>query len=1269
MEVVNTIVGKMLEPMIELLFTSTRRQIGYVFHYKHNIKNFEDEVENLRACLKKVQDDVEMARDNGMVVEEDVSKWLEKVERSLITFEEEKKLLQDRQNLCCLDVCSRHQLGREGKKKTLDVTGLKDEGKFERLAHSPRLTDIWNVSSTNFEQFESRNSVFNEIMEAMKDSGSYKIGIYGMPGVGKTTMVEEVGKQAEKGLFDEVAMAVFSQTPDLRKIQVKLADCLNLTLTKESEEGSAGELRNRLKNGRKILVILDDVWDDQTTLKKIGIPDDIDNSKGCKILLTSRRLEVCRRMGFEKNFEIGLLSKPEAWKLFKRTVGDYIEADREMLSVAGKVCRECGCLPLAILAIGAALKGEKGKHMWDDAHEQLRNSQGYKIEGVPEKLYSNIEWSYDYLKQTDLQLCFLHCCLFSEDTEISIDDLVKYGVGTGFLRGLDTMKKKRDRAKTLVSILKKSNLLLEGKDENFVKLHDVIRDVAILIASKDPNVFLVKDAVNVWPENDDYRCCMAISLRTSHDVGQLPYQLVCRELRTLVLGCNTTDGLELELPSSFFELMEKLEILDLYRINLLQSSLSNLVNLRMLRLRKCKLVDLSFLKNFKKLEILRIDDYYVEPGVIMRGYDDYDFKHKLMVDEVGQLHHLRSLDLRKCNCQMAETFQSGVLSHLSGLEELYLPLRFEKRVNKGNVSIAELHCLSSLNSLHILHIWIPEHIILLPSFQSLTTFHIWIGFPDWMDEYRCNREYTETKILGLKNVPWKVEYNVLMKNVEVLYLLNSEGAKKVLHHIDREWFLELKSLVVEKWVDMEHHLLGKPHGPCPLGSFGKLSELEVGKCGSIKYLFSPSTASGLSNLQKLIIKNCEMLEEIVGGDEEVVDKLIFHQLKVMRLDSLSNLRSIYSNTKKISTSECNTSTIEQALFNEKVTFPVLEILIIEKLSSITAIWDKQLLPIQEAENSFEHLQQLHVEDCEKIERIVAFRIGQGEEADTSHEIAMFTKLKILSLKKLPSLKSFCQSHGSKKEETSEQGISQLQALFFNRKVVIVAVDLVTFPMLEELRLSDGSLFEHIWTAQIPASSSSKLRVLQVAQNRKLVKFPPNLLQRFEAVEELTLFECWSLEAVVAFNREGLNAIVRQGFLVFNNLTTLRVHSCKSLKYLFSLSIATTGLTQLRRLTIMYCDSIEEIVRNEEGGAEDGRDKIVILFPRLEDLGLKRLPNLRSFCEPNNIAFQLPSLNHISVHNCDQIGTTSGGTSFFGHHLHKTLEQTSQRSFVLRTAKR
>ncbi|KAA8529933.1 hypothetical protein F0562_034463 [Nyssa sinensis] len=117
------------------------------------------------------------------------------------------------------------------------------------------------------ERFESRALVFQDIVKALRDDEIYMVGIYGAGGVGKTRMAEEIGKQAAQDkLFDEVAMASVSQDLDVRKIQGLLADCLNLKLDLETEIGRAGQLCNRLKNGRQIIVIIDDVWN-QINLK------------------------------------------------------------------------------------------------------------------------------------------------------------------------------------------------------------------------------------------------------------------------------------------------------------------------------------------------------------------------------------------------------------------------------------------------------------------------------------------------------------------------------------------------------------------------------------------------------------------------------------------------------------------------------------------------------------------------------------------------------------------------------------------------------------------------------------------------------------------------------------------------------------------------------------------------------------------------------------------------------------------------------------------
>ena len=69
-------------------------------------------------------------------------------------------------------------------------------------------------------------------------------------------------------------------------------------------------------------------------------------------------------------------------------------------------------------------------------------------------------------------------------------------MGLGLFRATNTMEEVRNRIEALVDNLKASNLLLETGRIRFVRLHDVVRTVAIIIASKEHHVFPIQ-----WTKN------------------------------------------------------------------------------------------------------------------------------------------------------------------------------------------------------------------------------------------------------------------------------------------------------------------------------------------------------------------------------------------------------------------------------------------------------------------------------------------------------------------------------------------------------------------------------------------------------------------------------------------------------------------------------------------------------------------------------------------------------------------------------------------------
>ncbi|XP_028126230.1 disease resistance protein At4g27190-like [Camellia sinensis] len=844
--------------------------------YKKKLKSLEVEIKNLEEQRKQIEEKVDEAITGGEEVDDRVSKWLAKVQKRVQELKDDNTINENMKcfKFSCPDYISRYRMSKEAENKIVEVKNLSESGNFITVAHTKPPPQELQIppSSANYANFESRKLVFNNIMEALQDSNVKMIGVYGTGGVGKTTMVEEIGRQVKNGLFDEVVVAVVSQDANVSNIQGQLADRLNLELKGETEVGKANKLWNRLNNGKKNLIILDDMWQ-ELKLNTIGIP--ITNGNNCcKVVITSRIRGVLEKMNVDRYVPMQVLLEKEAWALFKTKVGHSVDSP-ELHDIADLVCKECGGLPVAILAVGATLKDKK-KYVWEDVLDQLNDSMLKNIVGIDPKVYASLKLSYDRLESNDAKSCFLLCCFFPEDVEISIEVLARHCIARSLLgKNTNTLIKASRRVLTVVDGLKDACLLLEGKHENFVKMHDVIRDVALSIAKDDGKEILVKHGVKDWPEKETCESCSAISLRFNNTL-ELPNDLACPQLHSLTILLKWDINALLNVPDRFFSGMEKLTILELNRICMLPLlSLANLVNLRMLWLEDCELGDIAILKDLNyNLEILSLRGSNIE----------------VLPSEIGQLTRLRLLDVR--DCEKLTEIPQGVISNLSRLEELYILDEVGHRKERSKVNLDELGKLTQLTTLQI-HI---PNVMLLPKdfcFENLIRFKIVMGKEfDFSGTYDFFRTYSKSCILA--GVSLMDKLIVLLMRAEQLHLQKIEGLQEVLH--DRG---------------------------APSGFFNNLIELTVRDC-RLKYLFSLSCARAFPRLQRLRIFDCEMMEAIVGIEEEkdedeLSNQVInFSQLEYLSLGNLPKLISFYPKVEKVSTSEGNSSTQAQFLFNEKV---------------------------------------------------------------------------------------------------------------------------------------------------------------------------------------------------------------------------------------------------------------------------------------------------------------------------------------------------------------
>ncbi|XP_039173425.1 probable disease resistance protein At4g27220 [Eucalyptus grandis] len=1013
-----------------------KRQFRYVMSSNTYAQDLRKEVSKLEYDTERIHNVTEEARNNLRIVYSRVTEWLNSAAKALKEAEDLLGDFEKASKSCCYgtlpDPKYRYQFSRKAKDKKEDIQRLAREcsefkdlsssnpapgnivaptparGEGKDVVQSTTTMDSTSSASMTIKLrddgvFKSRASMIQDIMDALADDRCSVVGVHGMGGVGKSTLLADAKERIrETNSFHWVAKADVSQNPDIKGIQGEIADALGLSdiKDKESVSGRAELLQSRLdyeeKEKKKVLIILDNLWKG-LDLKSVGIPCGHDNKViGCKLLLTSRFRHVLRgEMCCDRDFFLDGLQEEEAKKLFERIVGDKVHVD-EFKPLVAEALHKCAGLPFLIVNLAKRLK-HAGLPEWKNALKQIRLS---KNEGLGEMINNMLQLSYDHLKDAEKSLLAL--CVACGTSKPSLEYLVRYSVGWGLFQE-DNMEEARDSLRSLIRTLQASSFLLEDGDDYGFKIHDLVHEFVASVASRDHPLLVLKDqdkSITELPK-DKLKSCGSICFPYT-DMKKLPQELDCPELQIFLLFTNNRS---IEVPDSLFNSMRKLMVLNLTGIHLTCSPLpfQFLKNLHTLCLDNCSLDNVSILGELKRLQILSF----------------VNSKIQRLPEEIGQLVELRLLDLNYCsNLQIIEP---GVLRNLVKLEELYMKNSFDQwnvmeQTPPTNANMIELNDMKYLKTLHI-SILNPS---VLPGdleVEKLTKYKIEMGDVSWwvkegsrililkwdpisdILQKGCIQSIfgkTENLILdGLNRIEQSICALSQKDFLELkrLQVMNIPSIHYILQSPSHIYFKTLESLFLENLINLEKICTNNISSK----SFSALKVVRVECCHKMEVLFPLSSMRELPQLKKIEIVHCMVMRGILEADES--GKFELSNLHALKLHYLPKIKNFFTTRLAPSSSKLDDPVATQiAFFNgQQVAFQRLETLEIIGLDSLEFIFFSSMV------KSLTQLKNLTISDCEKTEAIIMEEEGLGMETS---EILAFPMLTNLHLEQLKSLTCF-----------------------------------------------------------------------------------------------------------------------------------------------------------------------------------------------------------------------------------------------------------------------
>ncbi|KAF6987494.1 hypothetical protein CFC21_005138 [Triticum aestivum] len=354
-----------------------------------------------------------------------------------------------------------------------------------------RITDsILNNSEKDIVS-RSTDAEKKQIVSILIDQGSDRdlivLPIVGMGGLGKTTFAQLVyNDPAIKKHFQLQRWCCVTDDFDVTKIASNICQ-----INEINREKALQDLQKEV-SGKRNLIVLDDVWnEDAEKWEKLKTCLN-HGAKGSAILTTTRNAHVAQIMKMCVHSQnLRMLHKDFLKEIFVNRAFCLQKplADEPGLSkVVDKILVRCGGSPLAAKAFGSMLSNKTSIKEWEDI---LARSKTFNkdIETLP-----ILKLSYDDLP-SQLKECFAFCALFPKDYEIDVEILIQLWMAHDFiqLKKGDNLEKVgryifdeltwRSFFQDVKQTPRREWQALRSR--TICKIHDLMHDIALSIMGKD----------------------------------------------------------------------------------------------------------------------------------------------------------------------------------------------------------------------------------------------------------------------------------------------------------------------------------------------------------------------------------------------------------------------------------------------------------------------------------------------------------------------------------------------------------------------------------------------------------------------------------------------------------------------------------------------------------------------------------------------------------------------------------------------------------------